>query len=323
PVPLSSQKHPKLDLRPAPIKHIPSNNTPHHTPSPAKHSSSTSSHSSHSHSKTSSPALPSDHHHHLRPSSYNDGLAPPPEGASTIKRGLHHLVQLAKFYYRGVKLVISRQKEVSHIRARISAGGAPLSRYENRFILTQKNDVSKVVPFVLIALIAEEIIPLIVVFAPSALPSTCILPSQRATIRQKRVEKIVASTKNNRTLFAQLKSLEKPPGHLSLEYLRTPGASAAVCDLLSLSTFGGNALRIRRISRHLQTVAADDKLILQDNLKLSEEELDDALFERGFTSTNLSLDAKEATLQRWLRYVEGPNTEHPISRRLSLLLVRH
>lgn len=41
-------------------------------------------------------------------------------------------------------------------------------------------------PFVLIVVIIEEIIPLIVMYAPGMLPSTCVLPSQRARIDAKR-----------------------------------------------------------------------------------------------------------------------------------------
>lgn len=44
-------------------------------------------------------------------------------------------------------------------------------------------------PFVLTALILEEIIPLIVLYAPSMLPSTCILPSQRERIQDKAIDK--------------------------------------------------------------------------------------------------------------------------------------
>jgi LETM1 and EF-hand domain-containing protein 1 len=47
----------------------------------------------------------------------------------------------------------------------------------------------RLVPFVAIVLILEEVIPLIVLYAPGMLPSTCILASQRARIDAKRREK--------------------------------------------------------------------------------------------------------------------------------------
>ena len=46
--------------------------------------------------------------------------------------------------------------------------------------------VIRLVPFVLTLAIIEEIIPLIVMYAPGMLPSTCVLPSQRARIDTKR-----------------------------------------------------------------------------------------------------------------------------------------
>lgn len=44
----------------------------------------------------------------------------------------------------------------------------------------------RLVPFLLILIILEEALPLIVLYAPFLLPSTCILPNQRARITWKR-----------------------------------------------------------------------------------------------------------------------------------------
>ena len=49
--------------------------------------------------------------------------------------------------------------------------------------------VQRLVPFVAIVLVLEEVIPLIVLYAPGMLPSTCILASQRERIDAKRREK--------------------------------------------------------------------------------------------------------------------------------------
>ena len=48
---------------------------------------------------------------------------------------------------------------------------------------------ARLIPFVLIIIIAEEAIPLVVIYAPFLLPSTCLLPSQKERIDQKRREK--------------------------------------------------------------------------------------------------------------------------------------
>lgn len=47
----------------------------------------------------------------------------------------------------------------------------------------------RLVPFILVLVIIEEILPLIVIYAPFMLPSTTILPSQAERIYEKREEK--------------------------------------------------------------------------------------------------------------------------------------
>jgi hypothetical protein len=87
-----------------------------------------------------------------------------------------------------------------------------------------------VVPFLIIALLLEEIIPLIAIYAPFMLPSTCILPSQRQRIKAKRSEKAIAFAANYRQLFNKLKTSASPPGHLSLGILHTvDDAPYALC----------------------------------------------------------------------------------------------
>ena len=47
----------------------------------------------------------------------------------------------------------------------------------------------RLVPFVFTIVVIEEIIPLIVMYVPGMLPSTCVLPSQKARIEAKRHER--------------------------------------------------------------------------------------------------------------------------------------
>ena len=68
------------------------------------------------------------------------------------------------------------------------------------------------IPFALIILIIEEIIPLVVMYAPFILPSTCILPSQKDRIDTKRREKQKLYAQNFKQVYAQLHkhALEDP-----------------------------------------------------------------------------------------------------------------
>ena len=54
-------------------------------------------------------------------------------------------------------------------------------------------------------IIIEEIIPLVVLYAPGILPSTCLLPSQKERIDTKRREKQKMFALNNRQLFEKLR----------------------------------------------------------------------------------------------------------------------
>lgn len=158
----------------------------------------------------------------------------------------------------------------------------------------------RVVPFVLIALILEEILPLIVLYAPFMLPSTCILPSQSARIAEKGVEKATKFSTQYQPLF---QDLAKKNGRSDI--LRESAASTAFCGcvnihislylffafdeyhvfsrVLGLRTWGLQFQRRRRIEKHLQFIAEDDRLLGEhDSLStLTPEELDHALRERG------------------------------------------
>lgn len=249
-------------------------------------------------------------------------LAPPPADANWFKRTLHKAIQLAKFYYRGVKLIFIRRKDISLIRARIRAGGVPLSRWENRFIRTQKDDVNKVIPFLFIALLLEEVIPLIAIYAPFMLPSTCILPSQRARIEGKKADKALAYSIHYKDLFPQLERLQDPPGHLSLKAIRVDDSPLVICGMLRLATVGIDAIRIRRIRNHLQFITLDDNLLLRDNAleNLSAREVNEALEERGFITQDLDSKAQLSQLKSWLNSIH--TSEDPIARRLFLLVKR-
>lgn len=131
---------------------------------------------------------------------------------------------LQKFYWRGIKLIWTRRARVQEMEERVKAGGPQLSRWETKFIQTNRRDTIKyvpffyvplhrltalaagrLVPFLLMIIIIEEIIPLVVLYAPGILPSTCLLPSQKERIDTKRREKQMAFALHNRQLFERLR----------------------------------------------------------------------------------------------------------------------
>ena len=54
-------------------------------------------------------------------------------------------------------------------------------------------------------------------------------------------------------------------------------------SMFSLSTFGIPAMRMRRVTKHLASIAADDALLIRENFagRLTAHELREALEERG------------------------------------------
>ena len=55
---------------------------------------------------------------------------------------------------------------------------------------TKSTTLHRLIPFVLIIIIAEEAIPFVVLYAPFLLPSTCLLPSQKERVSTKRRDKL-------------------------------------------------------------------------------------------------------------------------------------
>ncbi|CAO1617988.1 unnamed protein product [Sympodiomycopsis kandeliae] len=118
---------------------------------------------------------------------------PPPSSAQDPKstsisakiKGLYHQVKfLFRFYLNGVKQIWVDRKRVQEIKASVKSTGRQLEWSEKRLIRVHSDDLKKLPLFLAILLILEEILPLVVIYAPSLLPSTCILPTQLLKIRQ-------------------------------------------------------------------------------------------------------------------------------------------
>jgi LETM1 and EF-hand domain-containing protein 1 len=203
-------------------------------------------------------------------------LKPPPPDANWARRLIHQGWELAKFYGRGVKLVWHHRSIVAQIKARARKGGAPITRAEHRFIQTFHQDVKKLVPFIIIALLLEEIIPLIALYVPSMLPSTCILPSQRERIHQTKLAKATVYTDEFRSALQRMSA--KPAN-----FMAHRDDALVMCGVLRLPTWGPNLLKKRRISKHLAGIVQDDVRLLGENrgMDLKDGELTEALEERG------------------------------------------
>ncbi|PCH43839.1 hypothetical protein WOLCODRAFT_138619 [Wolfiporia cocos MD-104 SS10] len=304
PPPVSPSRKHKVELRPGPVKPpkpTPAPGVPPPAPAPASTSA----------SPAKSEGLVDATKKDLEDASQHGILAPPPPDASWAGRLWHQAKELFKFYFRGIKLIAIHRRRVRELEARVRAGGPPLTRRELRFIATNQQDLNKLVPFLLIIIIIEEILPLVVLYAPFLLPSTCLLPSQKARIDEKRREKQQLYAKEYKSTF--------------LEILAAPGAMkssslAALNGLLSLPTMSPDALRLRRLRKHLAAIAEDDTIIEREGRgdQLSAEELRDALEARGIIAEGMSAKTMHSRLQWWLTNAEQGDAD-PIERRIVLV----
>ncbi|KAF9507096.1 hypothetical protein BS47DRAFT_1385311 [Hydnum rufescens UP504] len=227
-------------------------------------------------------------------------LAPPPEGAGRVARLIHQAKELFKFYWGGLKAQWYHHQIANDIKRRVRAeklagNHKGMTRWETQFIRTHQRDLVKLVPFVLILVILEEILPLVVIYAPFMLPSTTILPSQAERIYKKQEEKrIEALTQAKGAADIGIKELDN-------DLVWT------VCRAFSISDRGPRALVNRRLSKHIAYIANDDILLIREGLgmRLSVEELRTALSERAHLTVGLTQSELREALSHWLANVHG------------------
>jgi len=308
----------KVELRPGPIK-PPIITSSSHSPKSKKVPTTNPSPQLQSRPSTATPSgtIAEMMQEDLKQAYIHGVLARPPPNAGKVATLWHKAKELFKFYFRGLKLVFTHRKQANAIQARVKAGGEPLSRWESRFIRTNKGDLARLVPFVAIVLLLEEVIPLIVLYAPGMLPSTCILASQRERIDAKRREKQRAYAETSRDVFLDV--LKAGPTALASSLPNTV-SSIALCGLLSQSTWGPNFRRRRRIEHHMKFVAVDDALLIKEGLgdRLTHPELLEALGERGIMTDSQSTTLLKARLRWWLATADKTNDGTAASRRIAL-----
>lgn len=311
----------KVDLHPAPRKPTAAEvlASPPKPPPPAPSSSSTEPVAITEKHNTTDAALETDQASAIRlaiedmqKATQHGILAPPPEDAGTVRRLVHQGIQLFKFYLRGIKLIGVHGKTVRDIRKRLATEKAEgkearITRWESQFIKTYRQDIKKLVPFLLIVLIIEEIIPLIVMYVPGVLPSTCILPSQ--------IERIQMKAENTRkNAIKSVSSLLKDVNMDDLKQLASSGLNKfdaallkELCRVFGQASWGPGILARRRLERHLQYLKTDDGLLATEGkgIRLSVPELRIALWDRGFVVEDVAESALRSKLATWVDAVNN------------------
>ncbi|CAD6900353.1 unnamed protein product [Tilletia controversa] len=272
---------------------------------------------------SSSSSLPSD------PASSTDAPAEKVTLWSRANGAYQTLKFLFLFYLHGVKQIFRNRTRVLEIQARVKEGGRALSREEYQLVKYHNSDMRKLPLFLAIVLILEELLPLVVIYAPGLLPSTCILPSQIAKIREKdevrRTEAVQRLRAKEGGLVAG-QGTEASAGGWDEEAKRVIGAldAAALKDLsvtFKLPTWGGSMLQRGRLASHLVYLRSDDALMagsssgsgtaVADEVPQDVEGLQRACTERGLRTSGVDSLTMSEALRRWLSVTQPRHGTQP------------
>ncbi|KIM24481.1 hypothetical protein M408DRAFT_75783, partial [Serendipita vermifera MAFF 305830] len=271
--------------------------------------------------------------------------------ADTGRIWWHKLKEMTKFYFFGVaKLGREHRVLSSELSKRIKAaqGAKNVQVWRDReFVTTYRMDLLRLVPFLSIVIVLEEILPLVIIYAPFLLPSTCKLPAQAKRIEDladvKRWDSLVAlggvlavregADAGREQAFGTAASAIPVLGHESgmregrLDSL-PEGSLQLLCKLLNVAPYGPSSYLKMRLRSTLATLSSED-MHFSDNKsastpkvssvdavsQLSLSELRLLLGRRGFPTTPLALPQLRENLKWWLS-----QPEHPVERRLEAVL---
>lgn len=214
---------------------------------------------------------------------------------------------LFRFYMNGVKQIWLNRRIVLQIKEDVRRSKRDYTWEEARMVRIHTSDMLKLPLFLLILVTVEELLPLMVIYTPFMLPSTCILPSQRNKIRQrfevKREKAIQALNKtvpsisvlqtNDNTAKAAVAAL-------------SPAALKELATVYNLSQWGGSALRRRRVLSHMRMLVQDDQRLETSETLSSAEDADEKLsyacVQRGIRAVNVSSQDMRLSLRLWLEH---------------------
>ncbi|KAK1808370.1 hypothetical protein LTR12_017277 [Friedmanniomyces endolithicus] len=241
------------------------------------------------------------------------------------------------FYKEGVKAVWFNNRAAKLLRERVSgelgAGGEKeaaarglISRSEWQVLRRNEHDIGKLPLFGVLVVVFGEWLPLFVPFMPGVVPGTCRIPSQVRGMHEVGEERRRMSFRTanfepekGQIGFGEMAAVEggawpmaseeyildvlKPMRDDQLHHLSTTlGLHGRIWDRLQLSPF----LIRRRVTRHLQYLALDDRLLAQapPSSKLSQVELENACSERGLDVLGRPEAILRESLEWWVKRQE-------------------
>jgi len=257
---------------------------------------------------------------------------------SRSKKAYETLKFLFLFYLNGVKQIFRNRTRVVEIQTRAKEGGRALSREESQLIKIHNSDMRKLPLFLAIVLILEELLPLVVIYAPGLLPSTCILPSQIAKIRSKEevvregavrrlreagLRSVLASGSGGAEVPTEAGAATQAASDVEAEEAKSVVAAlqpALLKDLVQtfkLPTWGGAFLQRSRLVSHLAYLRADDALMAGTGIGVGDEVPQDvdglarACTERGLRASGVDSAAMSHSLRKWLSITRPSHASPP------------
>lgn len=201
---------------------------------------------------------------------------------------------LFRFYLDGVKQIWRNRTAVKEIKRQVRETKRDYTWEETQMIRTHSSDMLKLPFFLLILVTVEELLPLMVIYTPFLLPSTCILPSQILKIRQRLEVNREAAVQKIQELVGEVKDLQPEGDSLQDAMSALPPASLRELTMYveitnvsvyNLSKWGTDGLRRKRILDHVKQLQEDDKRlkvaeVLQDG-NVNMDLLSNACNQRG------------------------------------------
>ncbi|KAG1053185.1 hypothetical protein G6F43_004723 [Rhizopus delemar] len=239
---------------------------------------------------------------------------------SRISQFIQQSKELVVFYKNGIKLLWSNHKEAKALQLKVQQEDYELKRSEFQLIHRSKKDMIKLIPFGFVFCILPESIPLIVIYLPGMVPSTCLKDSQIQkqrekldAIRQKMTVNVLKSAEQVQGItpedFLSLSKFQRIAKHYGYDFELSRidrRHLSAYCRFMGLNDYGTQGILKRRLDKHMNYIKEDDKFLIREGIdNLDTKELSSAIEERGMRSLNETEDQMRRALKYWLATSEA------------------
>ncbi len=232
---------------------------------------------------------------------------------------LTKFVTLMRTYQKGVMTIFQNSQKVKTLKSEIALKEAKakeagdlefkyrLSRQEFLLIHQSKEDIGKTIPFIVLAILLPESIPLVILKAPSMIPWPCWTEGQKLSRREKAVEErkqlvlefmnwpehreVLVPLQEDSTSpvvqFQEDASVKRMaslyPDAFDLTLIKGKSNLALLNQFLGLPKFGSASRQRTRLQECMSFLRQDDQFIVDEGLleSFNEEEVIDCCEKRG------------------------------------------